>query len=462
VTYYVNAVDGKLYAAVGALAIDQNAMTMEGLLYALIHNATYGAVTRTMRYGMFLPAGSTTPAGIISFESPAGSELLDNEGFEDGDFTSWTEAGAGTWSVGGATPTPHGGSYQAKLAVTSAQTAAHTLTADAVAVTGATVYKFSSWVWFDGGAAWTDSSAEEIIELKWYDEAAGGGSLSRTDTIVIDPAEDAWKEFGGQYTSPSDALSVVVVITLKRTNWAGTPTAYAAIDDVSLSALSVGKSISFEPEVSINGSGLVLPELATAPSTPKADSIEVYAVPGLLLAKDDAGAVWDLHPYHVGDTITVAGTTDETTIYSHTLPAGALGTTGMFNIHTFALFTANTSNSRAVTLRLKVGGTTIATAVLSFAVGGTTTNPFIVKAEYNCANTTKTNLTAITRLTRTLRLAEGAGGAGGPETEQLYWDQESIDTDTALTVAITAQLSHDTSASYWHIRAKLDGPYKIT
>lgn len=455
----ISATTGKVYAVGGNLVIDQSAMTMEGLMYALVHNATYGGVTRTMRYGMFLPSGSTTPAGIISFESPAGDELLDNNGFEDGDFTSWTTAGAGTWAVATASPTPATGTYEAKLTATQAQAADHTLTADAVAVTGDTVYQLSvKHNAYQGGACWTDNDASTIAEVKWYDAAAGGGSLVRTDTLALTPLAAAWKTQTASYTSPPTALSAVVVITLNR-GVGVTIDGIMVLDDISLNALSVGTGISFEPGMTVHGSGVTLPELGTVPSTPSAGSVIVFADARGRFTLNSAGEEWPIQPEWSVAPLIWSNSAAETTIFTRTIPANSLGNVGRLIMHLHGHAQNNSGSARNFITKIKLGGTTLLSWT-SPAIAASA-NDYPVDTHVEIVNTT-TQLASIFCYWD-LGVVAAINTLSAPSRNSAYyiWSQGSIDTTTAMDLVVTIQLSAaHASYGYWAIKGHMFGPYK--
>lgn len=448
----ISAIDGKLYTAGGMLIADQNALTMEGLLYALVHNATYGGVTRTMRYGMFLPAGSTTPAGIISFESPAGTNLLSNPGFEDGDFTSWTTAGAGTWSVGTDTPTPQEGTYCAKLTATEAQTADHTLTSDAFDVTGDTVYLVSLYSYFESNL-W---STQHDLEVKWYDAVSGGGSLVRTDTVQINYQADTWAQTIAQYTSPPGALSAKIVVTLQRGSGNNDPG--LALDNFSFSAISVGKAIYFAPDITLTG-GICLTHLAAAQTAPPAGQtgLSFRDTGGYLIGSD--GVKKELAPDGSYKRLSVFNTTTETTIFSHVFKGGVLGIYGRFSVHTSFLVNNSTGSTRNVTVKVKAG----ATELLVKAVAFTTATAGYRGGMYIDVDWANTGLEGATSQAMRISWNSGpvdantAGNIGGDQTIHNF---AAIDTSDDWTFSITVTLAVASADLYVHTTgAQLLGPY---
>lgn len=461
----IRASDGKLYAVGGLLVLGNDALQLTGLADALKLIATYGGVTRTMRISMFLPPGSTTPAGLLSFESPAGTELLSNPDFETGDFTNWTTAGAGTWTVDGSSPTPHGGSYQAKITATQEQDADQTLTADAVNVTGASSYLLSFWQYVYGGVGWTHPDAYIKAELKWYDAAAGGGSLLRTDVIPVSPSEAAWKQVVVGYTSPAAALSVVLVVTANRAASAPIGSAYAVFDDFSFSEVTVGKSIYFAPELTVAGSGIVLPELAISPSTPPPGMVELSfrATGGYTL--DDAGREWPLQPDDSGGQLYIANTTTETAIFTKTIPGGTLGAHGRFSVRLAGLFMNDSGGVKGFTLRIKANSTTLLTIVIPSMPGSADPHPVDMEIWWaNIASESSVYIQQIISVWGAVA-ADTLASLSTVVGEKASWNTSTgvIDTSDDWTFSVTGQFTAANSALWYSSQGvQFFGPYKHT
>jgi len=160
----LSAEDGKLYAAGGKLIVDQDAMTLEGLLYAMTHEATVGANTRSAWLGMWTPSGASSPTwGIIFSGGTTGSNLVTNGGAELGSLTNWTQSGT---AYSASTTSPNAGTYCFKCdAITSGT---ETLTSDRIAVAAGTKYDISCYTKDTIPETATNITATSITDVYLY------------------------------------------------------------------------------------------------------------------------------------------------------------------------------------------------------------------------------------------------------------------------------------------------------
>jgi hypothetical protein len=283
----ISADDGKLYAAGGALVIDQDALSLEGLLYGLLHTAEYTGVQRILRLGMVLPEGATTPAGELSFTSEASTNLVSNGDFETGTFSSWTKTTEtnGAWSV--VTSPIRTGSYAAEFD-SSGTGDTGVLTSARISVTAGVTYNFTGYS-YRGGTGY----GTRKVEIKWYD-ATSGGSLLRTDTMTLPGVINTWSYSSGIYTAPASALSCAIVITVSNSQGG---LGKEAFDDFSLSSISVATKLQFRPHLSVVGGVLQVQEQSAVPTVDSGFGAYYFDTSGVPKAKNDTGTVINLATY---------------------------------------------------------------------------------------------------------------------------------------------------------------------
>ena len=270
----INSNTGAFMAAGGAVVIDQQAMTVTGLLYPIKHDATYGATVRHSWTGMYLPEGTTTPAYGIFFSDDPGAEVISNGGFETGDTSDWTVVNANVVNSGPYSFTPKSGSWFLEYN-DGAGAGAHAYT-DRYAVTAGVSYYLSCYV-----MNFYVSSQTLTGQILWYD-APVAGTLLRTDTFLSTGAElFGWFLREGIYVAPTGATHMTIHFTWSASG--GSDFGYGALDGVSLTPVTTATSITFEPNVTIRGGPLALKELPAVPADPPANTGQLYEKNGELL-----------------------------------------------------------------------------------------------------------------------------------------------------------------------------------
>ncbi|HZT08593.1 MAG TPA: hypothetical protein VFC51_16340 [Chloroflexota bacterium] len=141
--------------------------------------------------------------------------------------------------------------------------------------------------------------------------------------------------------------------------------------------------------------------------------------------------------------VTLGNTTAETSLYSLTVPGGALGTTGLLRVSMAGTVVQGTGTARNLTLRLKYGGATAAIIIHAVA-SGTTTGIVRLEAVLFAAGATNAQ-----RAYGRSDFYQGAAGlvANPPTTSRVAaWqgsgdDSLAIDSTTDQTLELTGQWS---------------------
>lgn len=120
-------------------------------------------------------------------------------------------------------------------------------------------------------------------------------------------------------------------------------------------------------------------------------------------------------------SVSLTGTTDETTLASYTLPAGFVRTGGRIEVYTLWSMTGSTN---AKTKRVKIGST-------AFMAVATTSGTTVALGRL-------TTLFARSRTSQLAILASAPSGAGAQSSANTTGTE---DLDTSLTLAITGQLA---------------------
>jgi len=163
--------------------------------------------------------------------------------------------------------------------------------------------------------------------------------------------------------------------------------------------------------------------------------------PGFFIPKKllDGSNADDLHIHTAGNLLDSSNTdvslsnTNETTLYSFSLPANTLGTDKGIRIRV-PLSVLEVTATKTQTIRLKYGSTTLATVVMDEAIdtgwGG------FIEAELFANAATDAQFGFVT---------VGGGAGGGTESAKMMSDDGTATEDStgALTVAITAQRNQD-------------------
>jgi len=220
VTIGLSSETGEMFFCNFNAVINQDGITGTDLLKWMIkQTATQGAYTRTGKLGMELVDG--VPSWLLSYTSPAGSEIVTNGGAESGDFTSWTETtGTNTWSVtppSGTDILPNTGDYAFLFAVRT------------FAVVGAVAGVLTSDRYTDitAGLNYTAKCSVRLAadptqamsikgEIKWYDHVSAG-SLIQTDVIIQRTSGCNWTNGEIEVEAPTGALSFVIVLSVSGT-----------------------------------------------------------------------------------------------------------------------------------------------------------------------------------------------------------------------------------------------------
>lgn len=170
----VSSGDGKLYAAAGKLLIDQNSVTLNGLLYSISHSATNAGETRTAALGMWLPKGSNIPAWGITFKGGTlGDNIVPDDSFESGNLTTyWTQSGT-SFSI--ISTDKYIGTYALKCDRITSGT--KTLTSNRIACSGNTTYDITVWTKDEA------SSGDTTVRLPLTDDIT---IVSSTPNVIGD------------------------------------------------------------------------------------------------------------------------------------------------------------------------------------------------------------------------------------------------------------------------------------
>ena len=269
--------DGEILGMGGAWVLNETGQTLTGLLFPIVFTAENGGETRRAWLGMYLPEGSAIPAfGIFFSEPSANPELVLNGGAESGT-ANWTGAGLTSIASGsdGGTGTvlPSAGSYMFKGAVGNLNTS------DRLAVNAGNYYQWQIKLFIG-------SVNGDIAYLKWY-TAASGGTLLRTDTLFTDVGPTtSWQTRTGILKAPVGATYCAICFQ--------TGSSYGYFDEISVKQVDVGRSLSFEPNVTLRGGPLDMVELGSDALDPDAsDPVAPDAGKGALWWKASTKV-----PYH--------------------------------------------------------------------------------------------------------------------------------------------------------------------
>lgn len=261
----ISATTGKFLAAGGAVTIGSDAMNVNGLGYAIVHTATDGANTRTLRYGMTELDGLAIPVGQILYTAPAGTNVItSNPGFELGAFTNWTatNAGGAVWAVSSAKA--HEGTYSALLPQ-SGGFGSPKLESDKYTITPSTNYLITGWM-FSTASYFGFASG---VSIAWY---TSGNVLIYEQGLSRFFVQNAWFQMTGSYLSPSNAAKASIVIN----GYNGTAGVTEYFDEFSISAQTTTSSITFRPNVTIMGP-LEMQTQASVPAAPATGYSQLFA-----------------------------------------------------------------------------------------------------------------------------------------------------------------------------------------
>lgn len=206
VQFYVSS-DGEVLTAGGLLKLFSGGINLLGPVGAITFEASDSYVVRSGSLGFGMVNGASTPTPYWSLTSDAaisGTNEVTNGDFETGDMTGWTASDVGFSAI----ESSIFGRY--RLTMTSAAGDPRTVTSDRVAFSAGAHMAFS----FVGIKA----GAEGQVLVKWYD-AASGGTLLRTDTMeiarvnsLITAGTKGWGRNESHLVSPASTASFEVVI----------------------------------------------------------------------------------------------------------------------------------------------------------------------------------------------------------------------------------------------------------
>lgn len=421
-----------------------------GLEYPFVQSAVHNSIARTGRIGMFLPSGTETPAFVIDFDGPAGTELVANPGFED-DFTSWTTTGS-TWSND--TSVIKVGLKSAKFSTPLTSTTG-TNTSDRISssISGYAQFLFSFW--FYAVEEW----ATRKVELKWYD-AASGGNLLRTDVINLAATQNAWVQVAQSIQAPASALSVEIVATV-TSGTAGRTTYSMYFDGFSLSLSTVSRRLYFAPDLTLEGGPLVLSNIASTPATPSAGAFAAHSLNRELKALSGAGQLMTVGLGHRFNTTSdVSNILTETAAVSRIIEGGSLGNYGYVRMCAMLRIGNATGGAVTFTFRFKWGGNTLFSSAILYTSNVSNVGHIVLEflIQYRGGTSAKN---AFGRINQQNVAAPATFAAFSNATELFAYDEgTNVDNTTDQTMEITVQMGTANANASWRVaHATLDGPY---
>jgi hypothetical protein len=459
----ISADDGKFYAAGGSMIVDQNAISMSGLSYALQHVATNGSNVRYMRYGMTLPNGSSVPNGEIAFSGPSSASILVNGDFQTNSFTGWTKTTetSGAWTI----YTTAGLDRNALWTPTST-TSTGVLTSDRMtsSIAGNSFQltgTYYNWQYSDFSHFSNDPYATSKMEVKWYDNTVGG-SLLRTDTIVFSTNNSGTQTITSSIMqAPSSALSAALVITLINPNAVATggATAYNGIyfDDLTFAQVAVSAGIRFTPNVTVYGSPLQIAEQAT----PIVDSgYGAFLVDTAHNPRYIPGNVAQNNLLLHGDVqiaFSTAINTTPATLITKTVTANQLGTKGYIHTHVDILVFNNSGAGRTYTLTYDFGAYTN-TVAASTSQGASATNYSVFEFDVYTFNDQAQNA-QLHKYSYRRKTNNNAGSASAWTDDFQMWDSSAISTNADVTVDVKISSSNITATQTAKGIGRIIGPF---
>lgn len=211
---------GQLLGGAGAWVLDALGLTITGVDFVEVHNATVGANARRMRRGYQNISGS--PAYLVEvYDSADGANLITvNSDFETGSLATGYSAST-NWAI--ATDDKHGGTYSAKIE----HDKTNPLTTNKYATTAGNSYTARYYV--------TSNHASGTFtgQVLWYD---AGTVLVKTDTISAN-TNNKYQWWARSITLVAPATSTQCEIKLYFSS-AGTAGFYTWVDDLYLAAVS--------------------------------------------------------------------------------------------------------------------------------------------------------------------------------------------------------------------------------
>ena len=222
---------GKAFFCGGLAYIDADGITGNQLLKWMMRQiATSNGAERTMKFGMDVPEGSTTPAAVWSYTSPAGDELVVNGGAETGDFTGWTKTDVnGIWSIDSSFPQ----SGVKRFKYTGGSNDKDDYLYQRIVIDATKQYLISSSARREGIGSLTVSAV-------WYNAPAGGSAIGSKTLIFLGTPSGSWVNNSLALSPPTTAQSVEIIISMSN-NPAGGNLGY--VDSFSLSEITVNQKL---------------------------------------------------------------------------------------------------------------------------------------------------------------------------------------------------------------------------
>ena len=204
----------------------------------------------------------------------------------------------------------------------------------------------------------------------------------------------------------------------------------AAVDGIGSSVLTLSArgAMVYNGSLSVNGA-LTWATNATydigASGATSARDLYLSRKAYFLAARGTASGLYD----RVNSDTTVGNTITETSIYSKSITANDLGSTGGVRVRLIGQYTNNTGATRTLTVKPKFGSTTLATHTLSLTTSGTNGQYEMMVHVFNTA-TNAQRATSSVNVTRAGALVDSAFGVALTAAE---------DTTSAKTLSITVQ-----------------------
>jgi hypothetical protein len=429
VQFYLSNIDGAIYAAAGAMIIDQNAIQVLGILYTYAHTATSGGETRTLRLGMGLY--NNIPAGELVFTGDAGSDVLVNGGFETGTLSNWTPTGEVNGAWGASTSVVYAGSKSAVFTPSGASNTGE-LYSDRMAVTAGDAYELTGQIYITAGSgAWGDLGAY----IEYYDDPTAG-SLVDSNSITMPFSPGGWIGFALPGTVPSGAVSARI-----RFDVGGNATVPLYLDAIAFTEVGVNTALRFLPDPSITG--------------------RLQLFENLNAADSDNGYIAILNRHHVPVGVTdgyglnhfgtrnyrrifVTTTTTKTTIGTWVIPANSMGDNGHLEIEAYFRMLNNTGVSRNFVIDVDWGAETPFTRTITL---GSSANPFGGHFKIRISNSGgPTAQRTLGKIRNTNNVADGAFTGWAQDQQSMNTAAQDTQTDLTLTVSVTPSFS---SSSLW-------------
>jgi hypothetical protein len=353
----ISADDGKFYAAGGAMIVDQNAITLSGILYSMQHTASWSGLVRTTKIGMVTSA--TSPIGAIEFHSPGvTTNLATNGDFETAALAGWTkttETGGG-WTSNATIK--HGGSNSAKWDPT-ADTNFGTLTSTArIAVTALKGYKISAWAYFETSLSQLDGRQ---ITINFYNASSGGTNLASELLQWESLSADTWLYKEIATIAPLGATYADIVVVFSHNGSTGGQ-GNCYVDDISFQEVDVDRAIRFNPDPTVYNGRIQWPVYESVRSA-DSGNLALGSWHNRPIMMDDIGT-FIYFGGKVADRVRVQNTASKTAIYSSLIRANQLGRRGTVTLYLMFNAFNSTGSGKTVTIDVDFGGVNLYSGTL--------------------------------------------------------------------------------------------------